>query len=53
MLAAIRSGAGADSRRLEQIYEKAQNCSQDLIRDFHKLIQVTETLTKDRIRIFE
>ena len=53
MLAAIRSGAGADSRRLEQIYEKAQNCSQDLIRDFHKLIQVIETLTKDRIRIFE
>lgn len=50
MIAAIQSGC---SQGLQQIYEKAEVCSEDLISDFEKIIQIIETLSKDNIRIFE
>lgn len=50
MIAAIQSGRSTD---LQQIYEKAETCSKDLISDFQKMIQIIETLSKDNIRIFE
>lgn len=53
MISAIRSGSEADGQKLEKIYEKAQGCSEDLISDFHKLIQVIDSLSKEHIRIFE
>ncbi len=50
MIAAIRSGRLDE---LQQIYDKAENCSKDLICDFQKLIQIIDSLTDERIRIFE
>ncbi len=50
MIAAIQSGRSQD---LQQIYEKAEACSEDLISDFEKIIRIIETLSKDNIRIFE
>ena len=50
MITAIRSGRSQD---LQQIYEKAETCSRDLISDFQTIIQIIETLSKDNIRIFE
>ena len=50
MIAAIRSGCSGE---LQQIYEKAENHSKELISDLHKLIQIIDSLTNERIRIFE
>ena len=50
MIAAIRSGRSQD---LQQIYEKAEICSKDLISDFQTIIRIIEALSKDGIRIFE
>lgn len=50
MISAIRNGRMDE---LEQIYKKAELCSKDLGADFRSLIQVIETLTKERVRIFE
>lgn len=50
MVSAIRSG---HKDNLQQIYKKAEACSEDLISDFRKLIQIIESLTKNHIRIFE
>lgn len=50
MITAIRSG---HNENLQQIYKKAETCSEDLISDFRKLIQIIESLTKNQIRIFE
>lgn len=50
MIAAVRSGRVGE---LQQIYDKAEDCSKELISDFHKLIQIIESLSKDNVRIFE
>lgn len=50
MISAIRSGQTED---LQQIYEQAKACSEDLIADFKKVIDIIELLSKDNIRIFE
>ena len=50
MISAVRSGRTGE---LQQIYGKAEACSNELISDFRALIQVIESLTKDNIRIFE
>ena len=50
MIAAIRSGRPGD---LQQIYEKAENHSKELISDLNKLIQIIDSLTNERVRIFE
>ncbi len=50
MIAAIRSGRLGE---LQQIYEKAESYSKELISDFQKLIQIIDSLTKERVRIFE
>lgn len=50
MLDAVRSGHTGE---LQQIYEKAEDCSKSLLTDFEKLIQIIESLTKENVRIFE
>lgn len=50
MLSAVNSGHTGE---LRQIYEEAETCSNELISDFHKLIQIIDALTKENIRIFE
>ena len=50
MISAVRSGQTED---LQQIYEQAKVCSEDLIADFKKVIEIIELLSKDNIRIFE
>lgn len=50
MIAAIRSGRLGE---LQQIYEKAENHSKELISDLNKLIQIIDSLTNERVRIFE
>ena len=50
MIAAIRSGRLGE---LQQIYEKAENYSKELISDLKKLIQIIDSLTNERVRIFE
>lgn len=50
MLDAVQSGRDGE---LQQIYEKAENCSKDLLADFEKLIQLIEALSKEHIRIFD
>lgn len=50
MISAVRAGR---TEELQQIYEKAEVCSKDLISDFHTIIQIIESLTKDQVRIFE
>lgn len=51
IISVVRSGSGEDG--LKQIYEKARSCSEDLVADFNKLIQVIESLSKEHVRIFE
>jgi len=50
MISAVRAGR---SDELMQIYEKAEDYSKELISDFHKLIEIINSLTKERVRIFE
>lgn len=50
MIAAIQSGR---SDELQQIYEKAENHSKELISDLNKLIQIIDSLTNEQVRIFE
>lgn len=50
MIVAIQSGG---SQNLQQIYENAKICSEDLISDFQTIIRIIETLSKENIRIFE
>ena len=50
MIDAIRGGR---TDGLEQIYRKAEECSKDLNRDFERLIQAIELLSKEHIRVFE
>lgn len=50
MIDAIRGGR---TDGLEQIYRKAEECSKDLNRDFKRLIQAIELLSKEHIRVFE
>lgn len=50
MMNAIQSGRDEE---LMQIYEKAEECSKELLGDFEKLIQLIEALSKEQIRIFE
>ena len=50
MISAVRAGRSGE---LQQIYEKAENYSKDLIADFQKLIAIIDSLTKERVRIFE
>lgn len=50
MLAVIRS---KDTKDLQQIYDRAEACSGELLSDFQKLIHIIETLTKEHVRIFE
>lgn len=50
MFSAIRSGRTGE---LQKIYTKAETCSGGLITDFQALIRIIESLTKERIRIFE
>lgn len=50
MLSAIRSG---NTDECQNIYEKAESCSKELISDFQTLIQIIQSLTKDNIHIFE
>lgn len=50
MISAVRSGR---TKELQQIYKKAESCSEELISDFQTLIRMIESLTKDHIRIFE
>lgn len=50
MISAINSGHTGE---LQQIYEKAETCSNELISDFKTLIQVINNLTKENIRIFQ
>ena len=50
MIAAVCAGRSGD---LQQIYEKAENHSKELISDLHKLIQIINSLTNERVRIFE
>lgn len=38
---------------LEQIYNKADACSKDLISDFQTIIQIIKTLSQNNIRVFE
>ena len=50
MISALRAGRTGE---LRQIYEKACDCSANLLSDFRELIQVIESLTENNIRIFE
>lgn len=50
MISAVRSGYTGE---LQQIYDKAESCSGELIADFQALIRIIEELTKEHIRIFE
>ena len=50
MISAVRAGRLDE---LSQIYQKAEDYSKELIADFHKLIQIIDSLTKERVRIFE
>lgn len=50
MIAAVRAG---HTDKLQQIYEQANACSNELIADFRMLIQTIEELTKKQVRIFE
>lgn len=50
MIRCIQSGHNGE---LQQIYQKAETCSKDLIADFQSVIRITESLSKDGIRIFE
>ena len=50
MITAIRSGRLDE---LQQIYEKAEDYSKELISDFQKLIQIIDSLTNEGVRIFE
>ncbi len=50
MITAIHSGHAGE---LHRIYEKAEDCSKELVSDFRTLMQVIEALSKEHIRIFE
>lgn len=50
MVSAIWAGKTGE---LQQIYEKAEECSKGLLGDFNRLIQIIESLSKEHIRIFE
>lgn len=50
MIAAVRSGRLDE---LQQIYEKAENYSKELISDIQKLVQIIDALTNEQVRIFE
>ncbi len=50
VISAVNSGRTGE---LQKIYKKAEACSEELISDFHTLIQLIESLTKEHIRIFE
>lgn len=50
MIRCIQSGHNGE---LQQIYQKAEACSKDLIADFQSVIRIIESLSKDGIRIFE
>ncbi len=50
MVSAVRAG---HTDVLQEIYEQAYECSEDLIADFRKVIDIIERLSKDNIRIFE
>lgn len=50
MVSAIRAGR---MEELQPIYGKAEECSKGLLADFHRLIQVIESLSKEGVRIFE
>ena len=50
VISAVRSG---HTKELQQIYEKAEACSRELISDFRLLIQMIESLTENHICIFE
>ncbi len=42
-----------NTENLDQIYQKAEICSNELLSYFKSLIQIIETLTREHIRIFE
>lgn len=50
MINAIQS---KQNNNLQQIYEKAESCSKELIADFQTVIRIIESLTKNNIRVFE
>ncbi len=50
MISTVRSGK---TEELQQIYEKAEECSRELLSDFRTLIEIIEALSKENIRIFE
>lgn len=50
MISALQS---EQNNTLQQIYEKAESCSKELIADFQTVIQIIESLTKNNIRVFE
>lgn len=50
MIAAVRAG---HTENLQSIYKKAETCSDGLLADFQKLIQMIAALTKENVRIFE
>lgn len=50
MLSSVREG---HTEALQQIWKKAETCSRDLLSDFHKLIQIIESLSNAQVRIFE
>lgn len=50
MISAVRAGRTGE---LLKIYEEAENCSKELLADFHTLSLTIESLTKNQIRIFE
>ena len=50
MISAVRSNQVGE---LQQIYERAELFSKDLLSDFHMLSQIIESLSKEHVRIFE
>lgn len=50
MISAVRSGR---TEELQNIYEKAELCSSDLISDFQALSRTIESLSEQQVRIFE
>lgn len=50
MISAVRSNRVGE---LQQIYERAELFSKDLLSDFHLLSQIIESLSREHVRIFE
>ena len=52
MINVINSG-DTDEYKLQQIYKKANDCSNELLSDFQTIVQIIGTLTRDNISVFE